>query len=119
MAKPELEFFDLRQIKWTPVTHGVAGLSEKLLAVDKETGVATRLLKWDPGTNTASSGVQVHTFSEEVYILEGSIRDLKLSKTFTKGMYACRLPGMEHGPWESKDGCLTFEVRYCAGTPVG
>jgi hypothetical protein len=29
-------------------------------------------------------------------------------------MYACRPPGMKRGPWISKDGCTTFEVRYYA-----
>ncbi len=36
------------------------------------------------------------------------------NQTFGAGMYACRPPGMPHGPWHSPDGCLTFEVRYPA-----
>ncbi|MED5569770.1 MAG: cupin, partial [Chloroflexota bacterium] len=28
------------------------------------------------------------------------------------GMYACRPPGMPHGPYLSPIGCTTFEVRY-------
>jgi hypothetical protein len=39
------------------------------------------------------------------YIVEGSITDLRLNETFTAGMYACRPPGMAHGPWRSEDGC--------------
>jgi hypothetical protein len=27
-------------------------------------------------------------------------------------MYACRPPGMPHGPWTAPTGCLTFELRY-------
>lgn len=112
MAKPELEFFDPATIAWRPVPGGVAGLTEQVLAADTGAGVATRLLKWEPGTDTSSMGVQAHAFWEEVYVLEGSIRDLRLGRTFTRGMYACRPPGMAHGPWISPDGCLTFEVRY-------
>ena len=119
MAKPELEFFDLSGIEWTPVPHGVPELSEKILASDPGAGVATRLLKWEPGADTTPSGTQVHPFWEEVYILEGSILDLPLNKTFTRGMYACRPPGMRHGPWKSPNGCLTFEVRYFSGPPPG
>lgn len=110
--KPELEFFDAAGLPWTPVPGGVAGLTEKILARDPQTGVASRLLRWEPGTDTSAAGVMIHPFWEEVWILEGSIRDLVLDRTFGKGMYACRPPGMRHGPWESKDGCLTFEVRY-------
>lgn len=109
--KPELEFFDTRAVPWTPVPGGVAGLTEKILA-SAGPGVATRLLRWEPGTDTTRAGAQVHAFWEEVYILEGSIRDLTLNQVFTRGMYACRPPGMRHGPWVSPDGCLTFEVRY-------
>ncbi|HVE39581.1 MAG TPA: cupin domain-containing protein [Planctomycetota bacterium] len=112
MAKPELEFSDLARVAWTPVPNGVPGLSEKILAADPASRVATRLLKWEPGSDTTPAGTQTHEFWEEVYILEGSIRDLRLDRTFTKGMYACRPPGMPHGPWVSPDGCLTFEVRY-------
>jgi hypothetical protein len=114
MPKPELEFFTVAGLPWTPAVPGVPGLTEQILARDGAGGVATRLLRWEPGSDTSRAGTQVHTFWEEVYILEGSIRDLKLNKTFTKGMYACRPPGMPHGPWISSEGCLTFEVRYTA-----
>ena len=83
-----------------------------MLATDPDTGVASRMLKFEPGTDTTPNGVQVHDFWEEVYILEGELTDLRLDKTFTAGSYACRPPGMEHGPWRSESGCLTFEVRY-------
>lgn len=117
MAKPEFEFFDVSKVKWTPVEKGVPGLYERVLARDDETGVATRLLKFEPGTNTSSAGVLVHPFWEELIIVEGSLRDLTLNQTFSKGAYACRPPGMKHGPWESPEGCITFEVRYYTERP--
>jgi ChrR-like protein with cupin domain len=92
----------------------VAGLTERILASDPARGVATRMLRFAPGTNTSSAGAQVHDFWEEVYILEGSLHDLTLDQTFAEGTYACRPPGMRHGPWVAPDGCLTFEVRYSA-----
>ena len=113
MAKPEREFFPVDDVAWTPAQGGVvAGLFERILSSDPETGVATRILRFDPGTNTSAAGPQVHSFWEEVYILEGALHDLGLNQTFPKGTYACRPPGMRHGPWVSPDGCLTFEVRY-------
>jgi hypothetical protein len=27
-------------------------------------------------------------------------------------MYACRPPGMLHGPYRVPRGCITFEIRY-------
>jgi ChrR Cupin-like domain len=91
-----------------------AQLTERILSADPATGVASRILRFAPGTDTTPNGVQIHDFWEEVYILEGSLTDLELGETFTAGMYACRPPGMKHGPWTSDNGCLTFEVRYSA-----
>lgn len=114
MAKPEHEFFPAEQVGYTPCAGLVPGLTERILAADPDGGVATRLLRFEPGTDTTPNDVQVHDFWEEVYILDGAITDLRLDRTFTAGMYACRPPGMPHGPWHSPDGCLTFEVRYRA-----
>lgn len=110
--KPELEFRRVDSFAWTPVQNGVPGLYEAILARAGETHVATRLLRFDPGTDTTSAGVQVHDFWEEVYILEGELQDLTLGETFKARSYACRPPGMPHGPWRTEAGCLTFEVRY-------
>jgi hypothetical protein len=113
MAKPEREFFPVTDVDWTPAMGGqVSGLFERILSADPQTGVATRILRFEPGTNTSAAGPQVHPFWEEVYILEGSLHDLTLDQTFPRGTYACRPPGMAHGPWVAPEGCVTFEVRY-------
>lgn len=113
MPKPELEFFPVEAVAWTPALGGtVAGLFERILAHDPEADVATRILRFDPGTDTSPAGVQVHAFWEEVYILQGALHDLTLNQTFPSGTYACRPPGMPHGPWVAPEGCVTFEVRY-------
>ncbi|GAA3728250.1 hypothetical protein GCM10022225_07040 [Plantactinospora mayteni] len=112
MAKPEHEFFTVDQVPFTPCAGDVPELTERILAVDPDGGVATRMLRFAPGTDTTPNGVLRHEFWEEVFVVAGSITDLSLGETFTAGMYACRPPGMAHGPWRSADGCLTFEVRY-------
>jgi ChrR Cupin-like domain len=114
--KPELEFFPADSVEWTRVPGDAEGLYERILA-RADASVATRLLRFDPGTDTSPNGVQVHDFWEEVYILEGAIHDLTLGETFSAGMYACRPPGMRHGPWTAPEGALTFEVRYRASSP--
>jgi hypothetical protein len=113
MAKPEREFFPVSDVDWTPAQGGlVPGLFERILATAAEHGVATRMLRFAPGTDTSAAGPQVHDFWEEVYIVEGALHDLTLDQTFPAGTYACRPPGMRHGPWTAAEGCLTLEVRY-------
>lgn len=114
MAKPEHEFFPVERVGFTVCAGAVPQLTERVLAADPAAEVVTRMLHFEPGTDTTPNGIQVHDFWEEVYILRGSITDLRLGETFTSGMYACRPPSMPHGPWSSKDGCVTFEVRYRA-----
>jgi ChrR Cupin-like domain len=112
VPKPEHEFFPTSKVPWTPCAGDIPGLDERILASDDVAGVATRMLRFAPGTDTSPNGVQVHDFWEEVFIVEGSFTDLTLGETFGAGMFACRPPGMPHGPWVSMDGCLTFEARY-------
>jgi len=73
-------------------------------------GDVTRLLQFDAGVETTET--ITHDFWEEVWILEGELIDLGKHQTFTAGMYACRPPGMLHGPYRVSKGCVTFEVRY-------
>ena len=114
MPKVEREFHHHDEVSWTPVAadSGAAGdgMMEKILAFDPEAGVATRMLRFEAGTDTDE--VITHDFWEEVYIIEGEIHDKTINQTFSAGMSACRPPGMPHGPYTTKVGALTFEVRY-------
>ncbi|WP_018685847.1 cupin domain-containing protein [Actinokineospora enzanensis] len=110
--KPEHEFFPVADVEYTEAPGGIPEITQRVLAADPETGFATRILRYAPGADSSPLGVQRHDFWEEVYILEGSFTDLTLGETFTPGMYACRPPGMAHGPWRSEEGVVTFEVRY-------
>lgn len=114
MSKPEREFFPVTDVGFTVCAGDDPAITERVLARDPGTGVATRVLRYAPGADSTPMGVQRHDFWEEVYILEGSFTDLTLDETFTAGMYACRPPGMPHGPWRTSEGVLTFEVRYPA-----
>ena len=107
--KKDLEFFDVDSIPWKPID-GLPGQSERILAGDPNGPNQSRMLRFEPGTVTPDT--LTHDFWEEVWIVRGSLRDLRLDETFHAGMYACRPPGMPHGPWEASDVCETFEVRY-------
>jgi hypothetical protein len=115
-SKPELEFFDPTSadaFAWTPVAGDVTGqLAEMILSGSHESGWVSRLLRFQPGCDTTANGTLTHDVWEEVWIVSGEIRDLRLGRTFTAGMYACRPPGMEHGPWTSVPGAVTFETRF-------
>lgn len=113
MPTVDMEFFDPTasdsDFEWQSAPGYDAGGSELVLYQDDDGG-QTRLLRLDPGTETDE--VLTHDFYEEVYIIEGSLIDKRLDEEFSAGMYACRTPGMEHGPYKSPDGCTTIEFRY-------
>lgn len=116
MPKLEREFFLPDHIPWHLVTAsptagvGGAGVQEKILSMDEDSGDVTRLVKFDAGVETTDT--IIHDFWEEVWILEGELIDLGKKQTFTAGMYACRPPGMVHGPYRVPKGCTTLEFRY-------
>jgi hypothetical protein len=74
------------------------------------------MLRWDPGLDTSPLGPAAHDYVEEVLILSGSMHDLSLDMTFTAGDYACRPPGIGHGPWVSRAGCEMFRGPLRAAT---
>ncbi len=121
MPKPELEFFKPDNIPWEPVVGsaqmgaGGPGVTQKVLSKDERGGV-TRLLRFEPGVETKET--LRHDFWEEVWILEGELLDLAKQQTFTAGMYACRPPGMPHGPYRVTQPTMTLEMRYYPPKPA-
>ena len=112
MSKPELEFFDTGQVGWEADPRGIPGLFMKVLSRDEATGDFSSMQKLDPGCDMRAAGVQTHPFWEEVFIVSGSLVDVNLNQEFAAGHYACRPPGMPHGPFISQAGCITFQVCY-------
>ena len=106
-----MEFFDTETVPWTTVTQR-PGVSERVLARDPDRGLLTRIVRWEPGLDTSSAGPVAHDYFEEVLILSGSMHDLGLQQTFSAGSYACRPPGMVHGPWTTAEGCVMLEIQY-------
>jgi hypothetical protein len=107
--KQAWEFHAANDRPWTALGNGVY---QRALSGDPRSGDFTRMLRLEPGADTSSSGPQCHDFWEEIYILEGEQYDVLLGESQPAGSYACRPPGMPHGPWRSEKGCLLFEVRY-------
>ena len=109
--KGEREFFPADGVPWQQSVQD--GVAERVLSRDAEDPkILTRLARWEPGLDTTPTGVITHDYVEEVYILEGSLHDLTLDRTFHAGDFACRPPGMPHGPYRTEDGCVLLETRY-------
>jgi hypothetical protein len=95
------------------------GIEQKILsgALDEAggTGARTRLLRFRPGAKTIAPFV--HAYSEEVYLMSGDLvvgseTDAQGRQTFEENTYACRPPGVPHGPFESVGGCVLLEIHY-------
>jgi hypothetical protein len=95
------------------------GVDEKILSGNLDpvgkSGSRTRLLRFQPGVYTTKPFV--HDYWEEVFLLEGDLTvgndELGEGGTpFTAFTYACRPPGVHHGPFKSNGGCLLLETHY-------
>ncbi|MEX2240132.1 MAG: cupin [Burkholderiales bacterium] len=118
--KPHLEFVgvDLKTGWETPPGYP-PGFTQKILASDidekAKRGSRTRLLQLAPGAY--STEPFVHDHWEEVFLVQGDLvvgndargQGGESSQAFT---YACRPPGVHHGPFASKGGCLLYEIHY-------
>jgi hypothetical protein len=119
-AKQHLEFVkvDLKA-GWEPPPNYPPGFYQKILASDldevKKTGSRTRLLKIEPGA--FSTEPFVHDHWEEVYVVHGDLivgndAQGRGGEQCFAPTYACRPPGVHHGPFTSKGGCILHEIHY-------
>ena len=95
------------------------GFYQKILATDLDEtakrGSRTRLLKIEP--NAFSTEPFVHDHWEEVYVLQGDLvvgndKEGRGGKQCFAATYACRPPGVHHGPFSSRTGCILHEIHY-------
>lgn len=114
MPTENREFFDPMAAdsgyEWQPAPGYPAGQAHELILYEDDDGSQTRFLRLQPGVETEE--VLTHEFYEEVYIIRGGFIDKRLDEAFTAGMYACRTPEMEHGPYAAPLGALAIEFRY-------
>ena len=95
------------------------GIEQKILAgrldEDRKAGSRTRLLRFKPGGYTTQPFM--HDYWEEVYLLSGDLtvtgpRVGDRAQSFAPNTYACRPPGVPHGPFRSERGCVLLEFHY-------
>jgi hypothetical protein len=125
MANPKLhqEFFqiDMSDKSWQlPAGYQPGGgVDEKILSGSLDAanrrGSRTRLLRFQPGVFTTQPFV--HEYWEEVFLLQGDLTvgndaNGRGGQPFVAPTYACRPPGVYHGPFKSEGGCLLLEMHY-------
>jgi hypothetical protein len=120
MNKPHREFHRLdMQSGWKSPDGYPPTIQQKILSSDLDErakmGSRTRLLRFEPGAFTTTPFVHDHW--EEVYLLEGDLvvgsdSQGNGGEPFLAPTYACRPPGVFHGPFKSERGCVLFEIHY-------
>jgi len=120
MKKPHIEFQRLDLLNgWETPPGYPPTIQQKILASDldetRKTGSRTRLLRFEPGG--FSTQPFVHDHWEEVFLLSGDLsvgsdEQGEGGESFASPTYACRPPGVYHGPFSSKQGCLLYEMHY-------
>ena len=120
ISKPHLEFHPLDlDAGWETPAGYPDGIAQKILAGEldeaAQSGNRTRLLRFGPGVFTTVPFC--HDYWEEVYLVSGDLyvgsnEDGNGGERFEPNTYACRPPGVDHGPFRSDEGCLLLEVHY-------
>ena len=119
-GKPHLEFTKLDMTSGFETPPGYPeGMKQKILASDLDeegkSGSRSRFLRIEPGC--FSTVPFVHDFWEEVYLVTGDLivgndENGEGGEQFFAPTYACRPPGVHHGPFKSVNGCTLFEIHY-------
>jgi hypothetical protein len=118
--KEHLEFHQIDlQTGWRTPPGYPSEIQQKILAGAlnevAKTGTRTRLLRFGAGARTTQPFV--HDYWEEVYLLSGDLvvgdetSGLTL-QNYSANTYACRPPGVYHGPFRSGKGCMLLEFHY-------
>ena len=104
---------------WHPPFGYPAGVEQKILAGQldepRRRGTRSRLLRFAAGVFTTQP--VVHAYWEEVYVVSGDLivgndENGEGGERFGPHSYACRPPGVRHGPFKSMTGCVLFEIHY-------
>jgi hypothetical protein len=119
-GKPHIEFMKIDTVDGWEIPPGYPdGMHQKVLTTDldetNKTGSRSRLLRISPGAFSAVPFVHDHW--EEVYLVEGDLivgndENGEGGEQFFAPTYACRPPGVHHGPFTSEGGCVMFESHY-------
>ena len=114
----EFHLLDMNE-GWVTPSGYPSGIEQKILSgvLDERArrGTRTRFLRFQPGVFTTKPFV--HDYWEEVYLVSGDLivgndEHGRNGTSFQANTYACRPPGVHHGPFKSEKGCLLLEIHY-------
>ena len=64
------------------------------------------------GFRSERDGASVKALREAGAVIVGNNGEGKGGKPFETPTYACRPPGVYHGPFKSEKGCMLYEIHY-------
>ena len=94
----------VKDLPWTPIRF--PGCYVKTLLIDKETGMATVLLKMEPGAELPD---HEHVLIEQTYMIEGRLVDKEGPDKGTEagaGDFIWRPAGSRHAAWTPEGGLM-------------
>jgi anti-sigma factor ChrR (cupin superfamily) len=92
-------FVDVESLPWEKTAY--AGIEQKTLLVDKQTGLITALMRMAPGTRLPE---HEHVKIEQTYVLEGSL--MCPEGECHAGQFVWRPAGSRHEAWAGPKGGL-------------
>jgi anti-sigma factor ChrR (cupin superfamily) len=96
-------FVDVENVPWEKTSF--PGVESKTLVVDRETGMATMLMKFAPGAKLPH---HEHVLIEQTYVLEGSL--VCGEGECKAGQFVWRPAGSEHEAWAGPQGGLMLAM---------
>jgi len=99
---PDSTYVEVAKVPWAKTRF--PGIEAKTLMENKETGLATLLMRWAPG---ARLPLHEHVEVEQTYVISGSFSDHM--GTFFFFFFFFRRAGSRHDAW-TDEGCLVLSV---------
>jgi anti-sigma factor ChrR (cupin superfamily) len=96
-------FVDVAGLPWESTRF--AGVQQKILLVDRDSGVVTALMKFAPGARLPD---HEHVLIEQTYVLEGSL--VCGEGECKAGQYVWRPAGSRHDAWAGPQGGLMLAI---------
>ena len=96
-------FVDVENLPWEKTAY--AGIEQKTLLIDKQTGLITALMRMAPGTRLPE---HEHVKIEQTYVLEGSL--VCPEGECHAGQFVWRPAGSRHEAWAGPDGGLSLAM---------
>jgi 2,4'-dihydroxyacetophenone dioxygenase len=93
-------------LDWVDKT--LAGLAQKMLWRDDETGASIALVRFEEGAGVPSP--HAHASNQFMFCLQGRYRYVPTGVTLTRGSFYWNPKGAQHGPTEAEEDSVLLEM---------